>query len=178
MNAPATGNGNGHGLLQLGASLLAPLSLALALLVAVQPGGTLMFSAAALAPVLVIHYWTMNVPFALPLWLVFATGLLADALSQGPLGYSALLYVASYELSRQMAQPAPAALWWRALALAVNLSVLTLLQVLVVALYAWHAPQFEEASLAAVCAALTYPAVTIVLTLLARPLSAVKALPS
>ncbi len=176
MNAPAADNGNGQGLVQLAAGLLPALSLALALIVAVQPGGTVMFSAAALAPLLVVHYWTISVPSVLPIGVVFAAGLLTDALSQGPLGFWALLYVASYELAARAAPFARIAVWRHMAALVASLLLLTLLQALIVALYTWQAPQFQEASFVALCAALTYPALMVMLSLLAHPLIAAKGL--
>lgn len=50
-------------------------------------------SLAGLLPVLVVHAWSIVIPGALPVSIVFAAGLWVDAMSHGPLGFWALAYV-------------------------------------------------------------------------------------
>jgi len=49
-----------------------------------------------LLPIVAIYYWTLDRDAWLPEWLVFLAGLLLDVLTQGPLGYWALVYLATY----------------------------------------------------------------------------------
>ena len=49
-----------------------------------------------LFPVVAIYYWTLDRESWLPEWAVFLAGLLLDVLTQGPLGYWALIYLVAY----------------------------------------------------------------------------------
>jgi len=88
------------------ASLLPALSLALATLAAIVPtglGADWRF-VPALFPLAVVHYWAdrrRNGPGAptLPALLIFASGLAVDAMTSGPLGYWALVYLAGAALT-------------------------------------------------------------------------------
>ncbi len=46
-----------------------------------------------LMPVIAIHYWTLRHDAWLPEWVVFLAGLTLDVLTNGPLGYWALIYL-------------------------------------------------------------------------------------
>lgn len=49
-----------------------------------------------LLPIVAIYYWTLDRKAWLPEWGVFLAGLMLDILSQGPLGYWALIYLVTY----------------------------------------------------------------------------------
>jgi rod shape-determining protein MreD len=52
-----------------------------------------------LLPVVAIYYWTLDRDAWLPEWSVFLAGLLLDVLTQGPLGYWALVYLIAYTVA-------------------------------------------------------------------------------
>ncbi|MBS0234646.1 MAG: rod shape-determining protein MreD [Proteobacteria bacterium] len=49
-----------------------------------------------LLPIVAIMYWTLDRDAWLPEWAVFLAGLMLDVLTQGPLGYWALIYLVAY----------------------------------------------------------------------------------
>ncbi len=49
-----------------------------------------------LLPIVAIYYFTLDGDAWLPEWVVFLAGLLLDVLTQGPLGYWALVYLVAY----------------------------------------------------------------------------------
>jgi rod shape-determining protein MreD len=49
-----------------------------------------------LLPIVAIYYWTLDRDAWLPEWAIFLAGLLLDVLTQGPLGYWALVYLVAY----------------------------------------------------------------------------------
>ncbi|MFT3730473.1 MAG: rod shape-determining protein MreD [Hyphomicrobium sp.] len=49
-----------------------------------------------LLPIVAIIYWTLDRDAWLPEWAIFLAGLMLDALTQGPLGYWALVYLIAY----------------------------------------------------------------------------------
>ncbi len=49
-----------------------------------------------LLPIVAITYWTLDRDAWLPEWVVFLAGLMLDVLTQGPLGYWALVYLVTY----------------------------------------------------------------------------------
>lgn len=49
-----------------------------------------------LLPVAAIHFWSLRHPDLVPEWYVFATGLLLDVLTHGPLGYWPLVYLSAH----------------------------------------------------------------------------------
>lgn len=51
-------------------------------------------------PYMVVHYWTARQPSAMPATLVFATGLLIDVMTRGPLGFWSLLYLFGCAIAR------------------------------------------------------------------------------
>ena len=53
-----------------------------------------------LLPLTAIHYWALRRPEFCPEWLAFASGLTVDVLSDGPLGFWALVYLACFALAR------------------------------------------------------------------------------
>lgn len=57
-------------------------------------------SSGVMLPLAVVHTWGFWRPAHLPAWVVFAAGLLADALTAGPLGYWPLIYLIGLGLAR------------------------------------------------------------------------------
>lgn len=49
-----------------------------------------------LLPIVAIMYWTLDRDAWLPEWAAFLAGLMLDVLTQGPLGYWALIYLVAY----------------------------------------------------------------------------------
>ncbi len=49
-----------------------------------------------LLPIVAIYYWTLDRDVWLPEWAIFLVGLMLDVLTQGPLGYWALVYLVAY----------------------------------------------------------------------------------
>lgn len=52
-----------------------------------------------LLPVIAIYYWTLDPDAWLPDWAIFIAGLTLDVLTQGPLGYWALVYLCAYTVA-------------------------------------------------------------------------------
>lgn len=52
-----------------------------------------------LLPVVAIHFWSLRHPGLVPDWFVFLAGLTLDILTQGPLGYWSLIYLAAHVLA-------------------------------------------------------------------------------
>lgn len=69
------------------------ISLAMAVVLASSPGAAGPLPVAALMPVAVIFFWSIQRGAVLPALVVFGCGLLLDELSHGPVGYWALIYV-------------------------------------------------------------------------------------
>lgn len=85
-----------------------PVSLLLITLIAVAPWG---LPADAryilpLLPAIVVHYWALRHPHAMPEWLAFASGLTVDLVTNGPLGFWALMYLLVY-IAAILSRP-----WW------------------------------------------------------------------
>ena len=76
------------------------LSIAVLTLIAVLPWGLPSESRffLPLMPIIAIHYWGLRRPESVPEWPVFMAGLTLDVLTQGPLGYWALIYLLGYFL--------------------------------------------------------------------------------
>jgi rod shape-determining protein MreD len=49
-----------------------------------------------LLPIVAIYYWTLDHEAWLPEWVIFLAGITLDILTQGPLGYWALVYLFAY----------------------------------------------------------------------------------
>ena len=76
------------------------LSIAVLTLIAVLPWGLPSENRffLPLMPIIAIHYWGLRRPESVPEWSVFLAGLTLDVLTQGPLGYWALIYLLGYLL--------------------------------------------------------------------------------
>lgn len=83
-------------------AILPALSILALAVVALLPwsGGDTARFALAMMPVLAIRFWSQRHPSAVPAVLAFATGLLLDVVSFGPLGFWALIALAALGLAR------------------------------------------------------------------------------
>ncbi|HET6390989.1 hypothetical protein [Hyphomicrobium sp.] len=64
-----------------------------------------------LLPVIAIYHWTLDPDAWLPDWAIFLAGLMLDVLTQGPLGYWALVYLCAYAVAMLVSRrPAASAL--------------------------------------------------------------------
>lgn len=88
-----------------------------------------------LLPVVAIHYWTLRHDAWIPEWCVFLAGLTLDVLTQGPLGYWALIYLAAHLVATTSARFAGPGPWFRLLLLAGALLVVTFIAWLVSSMY-------------------------------------------
>jgi rod shape-determining protein MreD len=79
-------------------SLMPALSVSVLTIVAILPWGLPWEDrfVLPLLPIVAIYYWTRDSDAWLPEWIIFLAGLLLDVLTQGPLGYWALVYLATY----------------------------------------------------------------------------------
>lgn len=65
-------------------------------------------------PVIAIHTWSARHPDRLSAWVPFTAGIVVDVLTNGPIGYWALLYLCSMMLgvdAQRMSGTSPAARW-------------------------------------------------------------------
>lgn len=78
--------------------LMPVLSVAVLTLVAALPWGLAAEDrfVLPLLPVIAIYRWTLDADAWLPEWVIFLTGSTLDVLTQGPLGYWALVYLFAY----------------------------------------------------------------------------------
>lgn len=123
-----------------------------------------------LLPFLAIYYWTLHGIALVPEALVFAAGLAVDFLSDGPLGYWALMYLVGYALTLMAATTALAgSAPGRLLLLVVTLFALAVAEVSLSALYFNAVADWSPPLTAALVAVLVYPALAIVLRPLTGP---------
>jgi rod shape-determining protein MreD len=108
--------------------LLPPLLLVAAVVVAVLPGVPQPFSLASLLPVLVIHAWSLRGGDHIPAIAACGAGLIVDAVSNGPLGYFALLYLMTARLAAMARGLAGGGWVAHGLAVGANLAALAILQ--------------------------------------------------
>lgn len=131
-------------------------SLALAVLMAAAPGGQGAFPVAALVPVMVIYYWAVARTGGLPFVLVFAAGIVLDAVSYGPFGVWALIYVAVALLAVTVAEFANVSLVHRCAMLVACLGLASLLHVVLMAVFGTELPPVREVALAVGLASVGY----------------------
>ena len=123
-----------------------------------------------LLPFLAIFYWTLRRIAMVPEVLVFAAGLTFDFLSDGPLGFWAMIYLAGYALSLLAAtSPLAGSAPGRFLLLTGTLLTLTVVEVLVSSIYFNAAADWWPPLSAAIIAVLLYPALAALLRPIAGP---------
>lgn len=123
-----------------------------------------------LLPFLAIHFWTLHGIALVPEVLVFAAGLSFDFLSDGPLGYWALMYLTGYALTLAVAGSVMASSGpGRLLLLVGTLLSLVVVEVTLSALYFNAAADWWPPLVAATVAVLVYPALAALLRALAGP---------
>lgn len=157
-------------------TLMAALSVLVATVLAALPWGLPpeLRLVPPLVPFLVIHFWTMRSVALVSELLVFAAGLALDVVTGGPAGYWALIYLVGYALTLALSVLAPSAgALTRWLALGATLALLSLVEVLLAAIYFNAAASWSPPFFAALVATLLYPLVAAVLWLVAGPDDAV-----
>ena len=122
-------------------------SLGLAALLATAPGAKA-FSVAAQVPVMVIFYWIIAGARGLPFALVFAVGLVLDAVSYVPFGGWALIYVAVALLAATVADFANVGAVHRSAMLFACLSLASLLQLILMLLFGAELPPVTDVAVA------------------------------
>ncbi len=132
-------------------------SLMLAVLVAAAPGGASALPVAALVPVMVIFYWVVTGAGRLPFGLVFAAGLLLDAVSYAPCGVWALIYVAVALLAATVAEFSNVGLVHRTAMLVACLSLASVLHVVLMLVFGAELPPFVDMANAIGLAVIGYP---------------------
>ena len=136
------------------------LSVVLLVLAAVTPhhsGRTVAFSTAALFPVLAVTCWSITGRRHSMLVLAFVAGLVMDAVSTGPLGYWAVIYLAGVELAASLSDLARDSMIGHGVAVLATLTTVTALGLAIASAYERHLPDIAEAAEAAALAALCYP---------------------
>lgn len=123
-----------------------------------------------LLPAVVIYVWNSRRRDSVPEWMAFAAGVLLDAISQGPLGYWALLYLLAYILSALLRAPADEGGLLRWARFAVGMALLSTAAWLVASLYAMQPGDIAPLRLAGGIAVLTYPIVAGFVALLDPPM--------
>lgn len=88
-------------------------------------------------PVVVVRHWAARAPRLLPEWAVALAGLCVDAVSQGPMGFWALVYLVAYGLGLMSRRFADGGFLERALAAIPGLLACGLACGLILALYSW-----------------------------------------
>lgn len=102
-------------------------------------------------PVVVVRHWAARAPQLLPEWAVALAGLCVDAVTQGPLGCWALVYLVAYGVGLVSRRFADGGLAERMLAASLGLIASGLACALVLALYSWS--DFSARPVAAAVAA-------------------------
>jgi cell shape-determining protein MreD len=93
---------------------------------------------AGLVPVLVVHVWRVLVPGALPIGMIFLTGLWVDCMSHGPLGLWAFAYAAAALMSDRVVRVGRLSAVEHVVSIAATLAVVTMLLWASASLYAWR----------------------------------------
>lgn len=149
-------------------ALLPPASILVATLLAALPWGLPAENrfVMPLLPFVVIHYWMMRQPARVPEWLVFLCGVTLDVLTNGPLGFWALIYLAGFAFAHVEAALETGTPVARALLCVAALALMGITQWLLSSVYFWDAADWRPLALAVAWAALSYP----VIAMLLRPL--------
>jgi rod shape-determining protein MreD len=141
------------------------LSVALLSLLAMLPWGLPSNSrfVLPLLPYIAIHYWTARDPERLPAWVVFACGLAVDVLTNGPLGYWSLIYLAGYVFATgagEVRSTGPGARWLLFLS---SLAMLVVCAWALSSLYFFDLVEWTPFAWAAVAAGIAYPVIAYIL---------------
>jgi rod shape-determining protein MreD len=134
------------------------LTLACSCLLALQSAGATPSVAlvCGLLPTLTIHSWGLARPGSIPLALAFVAGVWVDAVSQGPIGFWALAYVATSVTVDALSSGASRGGLAHALSLVVTLAVVTSILWVVSSVYSWQMSPVEPLVTAGVAAAALY----------------------
>ncbi len=138
---------------------------ALATLLAVLPWGlpsTARFTMPLLAYALV-HYWLVRRPSLLPEWLAFASGLAIDVLTNGPLGFWSLTFVAGVILATLCEPVLRLAIVGKWLHFAATLVLLAAMQWGLASLFFMRLLDWQPFAVGAAVAIAAYPVVMLLL---------------
>jgi rod shape-determining protein MreD len=155
--------------------LMPAVSVALVTLLAALPWG-LPSEARFLLPLLpyaTIHFWAVRLPALMPEWLVFLSGLAADVLTHGPLGFWSLVYLLGYmlvQVLRDFNRWGAAGRW---LLFSITIALLAFAQWLVASVYFMNAADWIPLVRSAAVICLLYP----LMGLLLRPLNRLRPRP-
>lgn len=160
---------------------LPPLSLLSSVVMATTAGQATQTLFPALMPLLIIHYWGMRGVRALPVWFVFASGLVVDAYAYGALGQWALIALAAQQIAHLGSTGiggGPLRRGFMALlALMTTLIVATGLHTLMAVSFGVAPLPITDAAISISCALLTYPFIAVLLTLATPRLADITAAP-
>lgn len=116
-----------------------------------------------LLPFIAIHYWASRHPDRLSEWAPFAAGLSVDVLSNGPLGYWSLIYLAGYMIAVEAHLVRGTGPWGRWLVFLTSLVVLVAAAWGIASLYYLELAAWRPFAWAALMAGLAYPAFALIL---------------
>lgn len=116
-----------------------------------------------LLPFVAIHYWALRHAERMPEWVVFLAGLTLDVLTNGPLGYWALIYLLGYIIAVLQAPWGQDGVLWRALLFLAALAVLAVAEWGLSSLYYFEWADWRPFAWAALAAGLVYPVFAAVL---------------
>lgn len=116
-----------------------------------------------LLPFAIVHYWVLRRPDLVPEWLVFATGLTFDVLTNGPLGYWSLIYLTGYAMTVAALPWAGVGRLGRWALFAALIAILACAQVLLSIAYFNQAIDAWSVAVASAWAVLLYPIVVMML---------------
>lgn len=141
------------------------LTLAMAVLVAASPGARGAMPVVALVPVAVIFSWCIRRRAALASPVVFGCGIVLDAVSHGPAGYWALVYVVVLILARTVGEFACGSVAAQAAMLAACFVVACGLQAGLLAVHGAELPALGEMAVSVGVALIVYPLLAAVLSI-------------
>ncbi len=116
-----------------------------------------------LLPFAVVQYWVLRRPDLVPEWLVFATGLTFDVLTNGPLGYWSLIYLSGYAMTVAALPWAGGGHLGRWALFAAMIVILACAEVLLSIAYFNQAIDWWPVAVASAWAVLLYPIVVMIL---------------
>lgn len=139
-------------------------SLVLAVLFAVSPGGVTGLPVGELLPVAVIFFWSIRGEAALPALVIFACGTMLDALAYGPAGYWALVYLVTGQMAAMVGEFANGGFVARTAMLAACLALACGVQAGVLAVFGVQLPGVAEMVSAGLVIVVAYPLIAWVLS--------------
>jgi rod shape-determining protein MreD len=121
-----------------------------------------------LLPYTAVHFWAVRRPALMPEWGVFLAGLTTDVLTNGPLGFWSLMFLAgvvSVDATRDMPEWGALGRWGQ---FCVTIAVMGVVEWIVASIYFVQVADWKPVVLAATIAAVCYPAISFALRPLLR----------